>query len=261
MAEALIATYTHDSLTQLSTKDMMMALRTIEDLYAIAALLYEKECQAYRQGAEATPEAKIMFCIGDGKTNDLRRCVNFDGSPVRTKPAPLAKTPELFEIFAEVSAFLEEKPGVTADKLYSEIADAFYNLFHLVQIDSDFANSYSKWIDFLAGSLNLTTIQAGYLVAAKYCHRMYKNDGKNDFVGEDAEIQVVLEKIGVGSKTQISFFYETLNKVWNYCLKPRLLQLKGEYMRNMALMSLGLAHSDNGNGSNGNGSNGNGRKL
>ena len=233
---------TVEEFASMSTRDILMAFTSKDGIQQATDLIYKQECSIYRAGAGVTPEGKIIFCIGDGETNDLRNCQNFDGTSVRTKPASFAKAPEVFEVIAEISAFLEDKPGATTEKLYSEIADIFYNLFHLIQTDSDFATPYSKWIEALADVLGLTVVQVGHFVLAKYRLRMYDNLGKNSFEAENDEIRVVLNEIGAASKDQISNFYSALNTLWNQCLSLRLEQLGGEYLRDNGLIANGLIH-------------------
>ena len=169
-----------------------------------------------------------------GLTNNLQHTLNLDGSKVRTKPAPFAKAPEMIEVLAEISAYNDGKsPPV---KLYSEIADIFYNLIQLQVTDSQFALGYEEQITTLANTLGLSTMQVKRLVIAKYHTRFYTHKGVSVFEEEEAQIALELENIPIADQEKTSRFYDAVNILWNQILSPRLQQLAGSsHQRNLTI--------------------------
>ncbi|HCR81577.1 MAG: hypothetical protein UX28_C0003G0131 [Candidatus Pacebacteria bacterium GW2011_GWA1_46_10] len=220
---------THEHLSSLSPREIVQLIDTEEKvIFVINELLLAKEDETYRGGQPVRKETKIYFMIGDNVTNDLRRTRNLDQTPVRTKPAPYFKVPEVFEVMPEISGYLEGKENHTLPTLYSEVSDIFYNLFHLQKTDPDAAVIYEKLIRSLAKMMGLSLIQIGQIAIIKYKIRMYDNQGKNQFGTEDKAIESVFDLIPTATHEQISNLGEGINALWNRMLLPRLAQLRGE---------------------------------
>lgn len=189
-----------------------------------------KEDQLYRKGEPVRPETKILFLSGDGETNDLRVIPDFTGNKARTKPAEYYKPPERAEVLGIIAEYTEGKIDDT-EKVISEMADVFYNLIQLTETDSEFKDTYIKWINFLARSIEFSNEQINAIIIAKYHHRMFKNDGKNDFDRENLLIAQMTEKgqIPKLTKKNASDFATLVNTICNRILISRLEMLKTNY--------------------------------
>ncbi|OGJ37426.1 MAG: hypothetical protein A2383_02410 [Candidatus Pacebacteria bacterium RIFOXYB1_FULL_39_46] len=172
-------------------------------------VLYEAESVIYRpdpnspkekpKGLPVRPETKIMFLIGTRIIRDMKLVKDFAGQLIRTKDGTtsqtpkekllesLYKAPEADEVRTVISFYLDGKYGIDLPIVFSEIADIFYNLFHLEITDPENRDQYQKWNQALRKMLGLELTQIIKIIAAKYHYRMFKNGGtnspkENDFI-------------------------------------------------------------------------------
>jgi|GEM_PF-2731935 hypothetical protein len=186
---------------QLDTPTLLEFLRENQDqaLYYVREVLYIQECKKYRNGAGVRPETKILFTIGGLEIANLA-CVNdFAGNRVRTKSQEQYwKAPELHELVGLVSIYIEQADdfglGLSEAEIFAEIADIFYNLFHLQLTDPEEAERWEFWIESLREAIGLDLFPIIEMLAAKYHTRMFMNDGKNNFNLEDELILEILTR-------------------------------------------------------------------
>lgn len=215
--------------------------------YYITQVLYATESKVYRQGLGVRPETKVMFLIGDGSVHrNMRDVRDFAGKYIRTKETDgrqieeearkkllglFYKSPEADELRAEASFYLNGEHSVGSSIVFSEIADIFYNLFHLEIVDVSNQKQYKSWNQALQKILGLNTGQIIQLVAAKYHHRMFKNGGANGFNMEDNKIADLLrifykdlEEIDI--KLRVSNFLRMTDILFDRILVDRLKSLR-----------------------------------
>lgn len=176
----------HRYLASLSTKDWNELHRDPERCFSlIRGALLEEEYARYNPGETPLPETKILFMI----SNNLRDEINLDETRVRKKESRWAKASEHDELIAALSQFIEHYPGIPAHKVYSEMADVFWNLIQLTSTDQDFHQVYESLVHKISNSANLSKGQVGILVITKYATRLYRHQGKTNHEIEDAQIE------------------------------------------------------------------------
>lgn len=214
----------------------------------ISGAMLEEEYALYNSGDAMRSETKLLFMVAP----NLRDAQNIDGSRARRKKTDWAKASEHDELIAVLSNFIEEYPGTPPEKVYSEMADVFWNLIHLTSTDSAAIDMYMETVDQLAAAAGINRKHAGVMVIAKYQTRLYEFAGNNHHGIEDAEIARLMFGAWAGGDEQAvlpelnakvaSTVFDVVQKVIRIKLDSRLDQLRSGdvYKKIMAQAVLGV---------------------
>ncbi|HYD35616.1 MAG TPA: hypothetical protein VD999_06110 [Vitreimonas sp.] len=224
-----------DFFSNLTVKDVLSILNDgVKSRYYVETVLLDRENNKYRQGMSVNPETKLIFLAGyPGYSQDLTILTDFDGNKLRTKQHdPYFKAAERTEIEGTLSCYLDGKDNYTRAAVFSEVADLFYNLFHLKKTDQNYQSIYNSWIESFAKSLELSVHDVALVVAAKYHVRMFKNDSSSSYASEDEAIETVLQNC-LGTKTEaevkecLSRFLKGVEIFFNQIVPVRMQELGG----------------------------------
>ncbi len=182
----------------------------------------------YRNGWVLSPDAKLLFLVGTEEV-DITKAETCTGITIYTKKANHVKAPEIFEAASAISDHFERERNVP--NVLSELADVWYNLIQLTQLDPDFSVTYKKCVDQLREAVGYSTRDAFLLIHAKYQLRFYDNKGVKEHNEEIEAIKFLLkgeniDPIATPSDEELNKAYRLLNKMSVTILKPRLLQFQ-----------------------------------
>lgn len=182
----------------------------------------------YRNGWVFPAEAKLLFLVGTDEI-DVTKAKTSNGIPIYTKTADHVKAPEIVEAISAISDHFEREQNVP--NVLLEIADVWYNLVQLTQLDTDFAPTYQKCIDELCSTLGYSRREAYKLVVLKYKVRFIDKEGGKSHSDERKEIVSQLRgehsyHLPTPTDASLNDAYRLLNKMSATILRPRLLQLR-----------------------------------
>ena len=194
--------------------------------------LLDRENNLYRSGNTVPADHKILFLIGD-ETNDVTRATDLRADRIYTKESSFPKAPEIPELNASISRYFE-KDRQNLPEVLSETADIFYNLAQLRELDPEFRDVYSKWMNYLARSIGLDLGELFGLAIIKYRRRLIQEGGEKDVLEEEKLLQsFVTEGQSPGrfsvrrpSDDGLKKFYRVVNLLGNKILAGRFTQLR-----------------------------------
>jgi len=197
----------------------------------IAKDLLDRENNLYRSGNTLPADHKILFLIGDA-TSDVTRATDLRADRIYTKESSFPKAPEIPELNASISRYFE-KDRQNLPEVLSETADIFYNLAQLRELDPEFRDVYSKWMNYLSSSIGLDLRELFGLAIIKYRRRLIQEGGEKDVLEEEKLLQsFVTEAQSPGrfsvrrpSDDGLKKFYRVVNLLGSRILAGRFTQL------------------------------------
>lgn len=198
-----------------------------ELFHYIVDVLKPAEDHKYKTGN--TAEHKLLFLVG-GPENDVSVARTSDGKTVYSIPPDHPKLPEVSEANAAISRYFEHDKE-SLPSVMSEIADIYFNLAILTEVDQDEELNYRKSMDHLTIALGIT-LRGGLLLAAtKYKIRLL-DGGEKDLQGEEEAMADLISANGRAPHVSISedglkAGYRALNEISHFVLKPRVVQIAG----------------------------------